>query len=85
MDCLDELDDDLFQLLYDRLLERVADKEASVRAQAVIALSRFQVGGIFQFCRVFNLQGAVDGDEQDSNDDNVHATLVHLLRNDPSA
>ena len=36
--------DDLFEELKEKLVERTRDKEALVRTQAVIALSKFQVG-----------------------------------------
>ena len=37
-----EIDDDLYQKIYDNMLERLKDKVAEIRAQAVNALQRLQ-------------------------------------------
>ncbi|KAG5437937.1 hypothetical protein PCANB_000283 [Pneumocystis canis] len=42
INCIEEIDDDLFQLLKISLEKRLRDKEPSIRIQAVIAASRFQ-------------------------------------------
>ncbi|EMR09106.1 hypothetical protein PNEG_02450 [Pneumocystis murina B123] len=42
INCMEEIDDDLFQLLKKALEKRLRDKEPSIRVQAVIAASRFQ-------------------------------------------
>ncbi|KAI9009581.1 nuclear condensing complex subunit [Gaertneriomyces semiglobifer] len=42
---MQELDDDLFLIVRDSLLERTRDKEATVRAQAALAISRLQESG----------------------------------------
>lgn len=38
-----EIDDDLYQKIFDNMLERLKDKVAEIRAQAVTALQRLQV------------------------------------------
>ena len=38
-----EIDDDLYQKIFDNMLERLKDKVAGIRAQAVTALQRLQV------------------------------------------
>ena len=38
-----ELDDELYQKIFDNMLERLKDKVAEIRAQAVTSLQRLQV------------------------------------------
>ncbi|KAK4702820.1 condensin complex subunit 3, partial [Phenoliferia sp. Uapishka_3] len=83
---LGEIDVDSYQLLKDALLERVRDKEANVRMQAVVALSK--------------LQGDDDADSSSSSDDDsdaestpsssgdgqkVASVLADVLTHDPAA
>ncbi|KAF8940555.1 nuclear condensing complex subunit [Dissophora ornata] len=68
---LGAMDDDLYTQLQESLLERVRDKEAAVRVQAVFALSKLQAGE--------EEEGVPD------NDENVVQTLVDLMQHDPSA
>ncbi|KAL1872777.1 hypothetical protein VTK73DRAFT_1327 [Phialemonium thermophilum] len=74
---LDAIDDDLFQKLRAGLLRRIRDKEAMVRAQAVLGLGR--------------LAGNQIEAEPDSDDSDDHAgtglleKLLEVLQNDPSA
>lgn len=75
---LDAIDDDLFQKLHGGLLRRIRDKEAMVRAQAVLGLGR--------------LAGQADAgpNSDDSDDDDEAGTgllekLLEVLQNDPSA
>lgn len=73
---LDSIDDDLFQLLRHGLLKRIRDKEAMVRVQAVLGLGRLA-------------GNEVDGEAEDSDDDDAGAglldKLLEVLQNDPSA
>ncbi|WFD32261.1 chromosome condensation complex Condensin, subunit G [Malassezia sp. CBS 17886] len=73
--CILTRSDDLFETLSALLVERVADREASVRVQAVVALARLQAG---------------DGDEgaaRGAGGEDAGATrlLLHVLRHDASA
>lgn len=75
---LDAIDDDLFQKLRSGLLRRIRDKEAMVRAQAVLGLGR--------------LAGNSAEEGQDSDDSEGGAAalglldkLLEVLQNDPSA
>lgn len=63
--------DDLYETLKEQLLERATDREASVRVQAVVALAKLQQSS-----------GEQDADEEE---DEVGATLLHLLRHDAAA
>ena len=74
---LDAIDDELFQRLRHGLLRRIRDKEAMVRAQAVLGLGRL---------------AGNQGDEcanSDESDDDASAglleKLLEVLQNDPSA
>lgn len=69
-----ELDcsDDSYQQLKDALLERVRDKEATVRMQAVVALSKLQ--------QADDDEAAADDEEETS----VTAVLVDVLTHDPA-
>ncbi len=74
---LDAIDDDLFQKLRSGLLKRIRDKEAMVRVQAVLGLSRLA-------------GNAVDAEQNsDDSDGDVGSGLVdkllEVLQNDPSA
>ncbi|KAL2201563.1 condensin subunit Cnd3-like protein [Corynascus similis CBS 632.67] len=74
---LDAIDDDLFQKLRSGLLKRIRDKEAMVRAQAVLGLGRLAGN-----------QGDAEPDSDDSDDDGSSGLLERLLevlQNDPSA
>lgn len=66
---LEAVDEKLFQTLKSFLLSRARDKEAAVRVQAVIALTK--------------LQTADDDDDEDSED--IKQALIETLRFDPSA
>ncbi|KAK4250522.1 condensin subunit Cnd3-like protein [Corynascus novoguineensis] len=74
---LDAIDDDLFQKLRSGLLKRIRDKEAMVRAQAVLGLGRLAGN-----------QGDAEPDSDDSDDDGSSGLLERLLevlQNDASA
>ena len=74
---LDAIDDDLFQKLRSGLLKRIRDKEAMVRAQAVLGLGRLAGNQI-----------EADPDSEDSDDDSGSGLLdrlLEVLQNDPSA
>ncbi|KAJ1337279.1 condensin complex subunit 3 [Microdochium nivale] len=74
---LDAIDDDLFQKLRQGLLKRIRDKEAMVRAQAVLGLGRLAGNQV---------EGMANSD--DSNDDvetGLLEKLLEVLQNDPSA
>ncbi|KAF9431507.1 hypothetical protein BGZ76_000225 [Entomortierella beljakovae] len=67
---LGALDDDLYTQLKESLLERIRDKEAAVRVQAVFALSKLQGD---------DEEGGIE------TEDNVVQKLVDLMQHDPSA
>jgi condensin complex subunit 3 len=74
---LDAIDDDLFQKLRSGLLKRIRDKEAMVRAQAVLGLGRLAGN-----------QTEAEADSDDSDDDAASGLLeklLEVLQNDPSA
>ena len=75
---LDAIDDDLFQKLRSALLRRIRDKEAMVRAQAVLGLGRLAGN-----------QGEAGPDSDDSDDADAASglldKLLEVLQNDPSA
>lgn len=74
---LDAIDDDLFQKLRSGLLKRIRDKEAMVRAQAVLGLGRLAGNQI-----------EAEPDSDDSDDDAASGLLeklLEVLQNDPSA
>ncbi|ORY63493.1 condensin subunit Cnd3 [Pseudomassariella vexata] len=74
---LDAIDDDLFQKLRHGLLKRIRDKEAMVRAQAVLGLGRLagnQVEGM-----------ANSEDSDDDAETGLLEKLLEVLQNDPSA
>lgn len=74
---LDAIDDDLFQKLRSGLLKRIRDKEAMVRAQAVLGLGRLAGNQI-----------EAEPNSDDSDDDTSSGLLERLLevlQNDPSA
>lgn len=74
---LDALDDDLFQKLRHGLLKRIRDKEAMVRAQAVLGLGRLAGN---------TGEGATNSDDSDSaQNTGLLAKLLDVLENDPSA
>ncbi|KDN38868.1 ARM repeat-containing protein [Tilletiaria anomala UBC 951] len=68
---LESLSDDLFETLKSFLLERVNDKESSVRVQAIVAIAK--------------LQQASGDDVEQGEEDEVQDMLVWMLRHDPSA
>ncbi|SGY69030.1 BQ5605_C004g02943 [Microbotryum silenes-dioicae] len=68
---LGEIDDDTYQLLKQALLERVRDKESTVRMQAVVALAK--------------LQEADEVDEDDDDELSVSDVLIDVLTHDPAA
>ncbi|KLU87892.1 hypothetical protein MAPG_06882 [Magnaporthiopsis poae ATCC 64411] len=74
---LEAIDDDLFQKLRHGLLKRIRDKEAMVRAQAVLGLGRLAGN---QAEAEPNSDGSDDGSSQD-----LLAKLLEVLQNDPSA
>ncbi|SCV72496.1 BQ2448_4033 [Microbotryum intermedium] len=67
---LGEIDDDTYQLLKQALLERVRDKESTVRMQAVVALAK--------------LQEADEADDDDE-ELRVSDVLIDVLTHDPAA
>lgn len=74
---LDAIDDDLFQKLRSGLLRRIRDKEAMVRAQAVLGLGRLAGNQI-----------DAEPNSEDSDDDagtGLLEKLLEVLQNDPSA
>jgi condensin complex subunit 3 len=51
-----EMDEDLFELFLRGVMDRVRDKDATIRVQAVLALSKLQVSNVIKSNRlVFNL------------------------------
>ncbi|EAA33696.1 ARM repeat-containing protein [Neurospora crassa] len=74
---LDAIDDDLFQKLRSSLLRRIRDKEAMVRAQAVLGLGRL-AGNQFE--------GEPNSDDSDDDGSTgLLEKLLEVLQNDPSA
>ncbi|RYP12700.1 hypothetical protein DL765_007200 [Monosporascus sp. GIB2] len=74
---LDAIDDDLFQKLRLGLLKRIRDKEAMVRAQAVLGLGRLAGNQV---------EGMVNSDDSDDNaETGLLEKLLEVLQNDPSA
>lgn len=74
---LDAIDDDLFQKLRSSLLRRIRDKEAMVRAQAVLGLGRLAGNQI---------EGEPDSDDSDDDGSTgLLEKLLEVLQNDPSA
>ena len=74
---LDAIDDDLFQKLRSGLLKRIRDKEAMVRAQAVLGLGRLAGNSV-----------EAEQNSDDSDDDmgsGLLDKLLEVLQNDPSA
>ncbi|KAK7429538.1 chromosome condensation complex Condensin, subunit G [Neonectria magnoliae] len=74
---LDAIDDDLFQKLRHGLLKRIRDKEAMVRAQAVLGLGRL-AGNQGEGC-------TNSEDSDDDEDTGLLDKLLEVLQNDPSA
>ncbi|ORY82105.1 nuclear condensing complex subunit [Protomyces lactucae-debilis] len=72
---LSEIDEDLFKQLEKALIRRVRDREASVRVQAVLALSRFQAD-------MNDEEEEVDEDEDSTK---ITEVMLHLLQHDPAA
>ncbi|KAF8494799.1 nuclear condensing complex subunit [Gautieria morchelliformis] len=68
---LGEIDDDIYTLLRASLLERINDKESSVRIQAVIALSK--------------LAGTEDPEDLDEGEPDVIEVLMEILQFDTAA
>ncbi|KAK3313404.1 condensin subunit Cnd3 [Apodospora peruviana] len=75
---LDAIDDDLFQKLRSGLLKRIRDKEAMVRAQAVLGLGRLAGNQI---------EAEPNSDDSDDGEAAVGLLekLLEVLQNDPSA
>ncbi len=74
---LDAIDDDLFQKLRLGLLKRIRDKEAMVRAQAVLGLGRLAGNQV---------EGMVNSDDSDDDaETGLLEKLLEVLQNDPSA
>ncbi|KAG0004974.1 hypothetical protein BGZ80_010262 [Entomortierella chlamydospora] len=69
---LGAIDDDLYTQLKESLMERVRDKEAAVRVQAVFALTKLQGGDD-------------EGEDGNNDDDSVVQKLLDLMQHDPSA
>ncbi|KDE08656.1 hypothetical protein MVLG_01115 [Microbotryum lychnidis-dioicae p1A1 Lamole] len=67
---LGEIDDDTYQLLKQALLERVRDKESTVRMQAVVALAKLQ---------------EADEVDEDDDELSVSDVLIDVLTHDPAA
>ncbi|KAK3944314.1 putative nuclear condensin complex subunit protein [Diplogelasinospora grovesii] len=74
---LDAIDDDLFQKLRSGLLKRIRDKEAMVRAQAVLGLGRLAGNQI-------EAEPNSDGSDDDASV-GLLEKLLEVLQNDPSA
>ena len=75
---LDAIDDDLFQQLRSGLLKRIRDKEAMVRAQAVLGLGRLAGNQI-------EAQQNSDDSDGDDGSTGLLEKLLEVLQNDPSA
>lgn len=75
---LGEMDEDLYNVLRDCLIERIKDKEAPVRVQAVIALSKLQNSGTVES----DFDPDADSDEED---DSPTKALIRIMTRDPSA
>ncbi|KAF3770442.1 hypothetical protein M406DRAFT_59453 [Cryphonectria parasitica EP155] len=74
---LDAIDDDLFQKLRYGLLKRIRDKEAMVRAQAVLGLGRLAGNQI---------EAEANSDDSDGDEaSGLLEKLLEVLQNDPSA
>src|SRR3569833_2986714 len=74
---LDAIDDDLFQRLRSGLLKRIRDKEAMVRAQAVLWLGRLAGNSV---------EAGEDSDESEADaGTGLLDKLLEVLQNDPSA
>ena len=77
LNSLDAIDDDLFQNLRLGLLKRIRDKEAMVRAQAVLGLGRLAGSQI---------EAMANSDDSDDNaETGLLEKLLEVLQNDPSA
>ncbi|KAI9147944.1 Condensin complex subunit 3 [Paramyrothecium foliicola] len=77
INALDAIDDDLFQNLRHGLLKRIRDKEAMVRAQAVLGLGRLAGNQV---------EGCTNSDDSDDDGDTgLLDKLLQVLQNDPSA
>ncbi|KAI1844126.1 hypothetical protein JX266_009799 [Neoarthrinium moseri] len=74
---LDAIDDDLFQKLRQGLLRRIRDKEAMVRAQAVLGLGRLAGNQVEAM--------ANSDDSDDEAETGLLEKLLEVLQNDPSA
>ncbi|KAL0776733.1 hypothetical protein CaCOL14_006251 [Colletotrichum acutatum] len=74
---LDAIDDDLFQKLRHGLLKRIRDKEAMVRAQAVLGLGRLAGNQV-------DAAANEDGSEDDEAS-GLLEKLLEVIQNDPSA
>ncbi|RKU41775.1 hypothetical protein DL546_003686 [Coniochaeta pulveracea] len=75
---LDAIDDDLFQKLRSGLLKRIRDKEAMVRAQAVLGLGRLAGNTL-------DVEGNSDESEDEGTGTGLLEKLLEVLQNDPSA
>lgn len=76
VNCLDAIDDDLFQKLRFALLKRIRDKEAMVRTQAVLGLGRLAGD---------QLEAEANSDDSDEDDaSGLLDKLLEVLQNDPS-
>jgi condensin complex subunit 3 len=75
---LDAVDDDLFQKLRSGLLKRIRDKEAMVRAQAVLGLGRLAGNTV-------DVEGNSDESEDEGTGTGLLEKLLEVLQNDPSA
>jgi condensin complex subunit 3 len=75
---LDAIDDDLFQKLRSGLLKRIRDKEAMVRAQAVLGLGRLAGNQV-------DAEPNSDESEDEGTGTGLLEKLLEVLQNDPSA
>lgn len=80
---LDAIDDDLFQKLRAGLLKRIRDKEAMVRAQAVLGLGRL-AGNQMEAEQQEDSEDS-DSDGRDDGSAGLLERLLEVLQNDPSA
>ncbi|GAA5963743.1 hypothetical protein JCM3765_006835 [Sporobolomyces pararoseus] len=74
---LGEIDDDSFQHLKNALLDRVRDKESSVRLQAVVALSKLQEAD--------EEEEDEDSDDEEEEKRSVSDVLVDIMNHDSAA
>ena len=76
VNCLEAIDDDVFQRIRHALLRRIRDKESMVRTQAVLGLGRLAGN---------ESENYANSDESDDESSGLLEKLLEVLQNDPSA